>query len=155
MAIELSLAIQYATEAPTLSRAQFQQWARRALEAAHQADPLDIKGLQLTVRLVDQDEARQLNTDYRQRDYATNVLTFPYGTTPDGYLHADIVLCLPVLTQEAAEQGKTLDNHAAHLLIHGVLHALGYDHESDEAADVMESLEIQVLASFAIANPYQ
>jgi len=99
-------------------------------------------------------EARTLNREYRQRDYATNVLTFEYGPDPDGICHADIVLCLPVMQAEARAQGKPLRAHAAHLVIHGVLHALGHDHLSPEEAQHMEALEIAALARMGIANPY-
>src|SRR5690606_15501032 len=106
------------------------------------------------LRLVDADEGQTLNRQFRDRDYATNVLTFEYGWDDDNGIAGDIVLCVPVLHREAAEQGKTLLDHAAHLTVHGVLHALGYDHiDPDEAAE-MESLETRILAQMKIANPY-
>lgn len=149
----LSLSVQYATPAPELPRDQLRRWATRALTAAAREHD-DIAGASLTLRIVDADEGRSLNQGYRERDYATNVLTFEYGEDADGLHHGDIVLCLPVLVREAQEQGKTLQQHAAHLTVHGVLHALGYDHiEADEAA-AMEALEVRVLTAMGLPDPY-
>jgi len=111
--------------------------------------------LQLTLRLVDADEGRALNRDFRGRDTATNVLTFAYGTDPDGTVHADVVLCLPVLLREASEQHKSPLAHAAHLAIHGVLHALGYDHDEPADAQRMEALETGILGAMGVADPYR
>lgn len=149
----LSLAVQYAVPAPELPRQQLRRWARRALAAAA-GQHEDITGASLTLRVVDEEEGRGLNHGYREREYATNVLTFEYGADPDGIHHGDIVLCLPVLMREAQEQGKTLSQHAAHLTVHGVLHALGYDHiEPDEAA-AMEALEVRILTAMGLPDPY-
>jgi len=149
----LTLAVQYALAAPQLPRWRLRRWVRQALNtAAHQQASLH--GASLTLRLVGRSEARHLNRAYRQRDYATNVLTFTYGPDPDGVHHGDIVLCLPVLAQEAKDQAKPLRAHAAHLVIHGVLHALGHDHLEAEEAQRMEALEVQILARMAIADPY-
>jgi probable rRNA maturation factor len=109
----------------------------------------------LALRLVDADEGRALNREFRGKDYATNVLTFEYGTDPDGQASGDIVLCVPVLRREADEQGKPLLAHAAHLVIHGVLHALGYDHLEPVEAEEMEALEIAILARMGLPDPYQ
>ena len=157
--VKLALSIQYATESPELPRWRLRRWARRAVEqtAMEEAALLDTPRFQraeLTLRLVDAEEARALNHSYRQRDYATNVLTFEYGVDPEGTASGDIVLCVPVLHQEAAEQGKPLLAHAAHLTVHGVLHALGYDHIHDEDAEDMEALETRILASLGIPDPY-
>lgn len=155
----MALSVQYGTPVPELPRWRLRRWARRALEyaAAEEAALLDTPRFRhavLTLRLVDADEGQTLNHDYRQRDYATNVLTFEYGVDADGTVSGDIVMCVPVLKREAAEQGKSLTAHAAHLTVHGVLHALGYDHlEEDEARD-MEALETRILASLRIADPY-
>jgi probable rRNA maturation factor len=110
---------------------------------------------EIGLRLVDDDEARVLNRDYRGKDHATNVLSFPagYSIGERRYL-GDIALCVPVLQREAAEQGKTLSDHCAHLLIHGMLHLLGHDHEDAGAAHAMEALERRLLASLGIADPY-
>ncbi|TFY99079.1 rRNA maturation RNase YbeY [Ramlibacter humi] len=108
---------------------------------------------EITVRIVGEDEGRELNRHYRGKDYATNVLTFDYTVEP--VVSADLVLCGPVVAREAAEQGKTLEAHYAHLLVHGTLHAQGYDHETGERdALEMEALEILVLGSLGYANPY-
>lgn len=154
----LSLAVQYAVKAPELPRWRLRRWVRRALDGvAGQTPPGEQKapaGVALAMRLVGLAEGRRLNREFRGRDYATNVLTFEYGSDPAGCLHGDIVLCVPVLRREAREQGKALLAHAAHLTVHGVLHALGYDHlEADEAA-AMETLETRILAGMAIADPY-
>lgn len=114
----------------------------------------ELRGAAITVRLVDLDEGRELNQQFRARDYATNVLTFEYGLDPDGVMAGDVVLCLPVLQREADEQGKALQHHAAHLVVHGVLHSLGHDHLDDAQAQVMEGLETRILASMRIADPY-
>lgn len=163
----LSLAIQYGTQAPELPRWRLRRWVRHAVNGvarafAHADDPganeqssQAFTSVALTLRLVDQTEGQALNRDYRDRDYATNVLTFEYGVDPSGTASGDIVLCVPVLHREAAEQNKTLLSHAAHLTVHGVLHALGYDHiEADDAAD-MEALETDILAKMGISDPYR
>ena len=106
----------------------------------------------VTIRLVDAEEAQGLNRDYRGRDYATNVLSFPYTPSPD--LAGDLVLCVPVVKREAAEQGKTLEAHFAHLVVHGILHLQGLDHETDSEAELMESRERDIMASLAYPDPY-
>jgi probable rRNA maturation factor len=95
-----------------------------------------------------------MNAGFRQKDYATNVLTFEYGVDPEGTATGDIVLCLPVLLREAREQGKSMIDHAAHLTVHGTLHALGYDHLKARQAKHMEALETEVLARMKISDPY-
>ncbi len=114
--------------------------------------PGDCRTAEVTVRLVGRREGRSLNTAYRNKDYATNILTFPYEAPP--HLRADLVLCLPVLQQEARQQKKSFDHHCAHLLVHGVLHACGLDHEESRAAEAMEALETAILRRFRIADPY-
>lgn len=115
---------------------------------------IDFINAEITLRLVDAAEGQELNRQFRHKDYATNVLTFEYGTDEYDILRADIVICLPVLQQEAQEQGKSFKDHFSHLLVHGVLHALGFDHESDEEAEEMEALEVEILSHFQIKNPY-
>lgn len=155
----LSLAVQYAQDEPRLPRWRMRRWMQMALEVLAQ-DPAwqdlgPVEGVQLTLRLVDAEEGRSLNQGYRERDYATNVLTFEYGPDPDHVWHGDIVLCVPVLEREAAEQGKPFLAHAAHLTVHGVLHALGFDHLDEEEAQAMEALETRILASLRIPDPYE
>jgi probable rRNA maturation factor len=147
---ELSLSVQYASTAGNLpARAQVRRWVLAALE--HSAA--------ITLRIVDADEAQALNRDYRHKDYATNVLTFEYGEIGrddkgGGILGGDIVLCAPVVEKEAAEQGKNLAHHYAHLAIHGTLHLQGYDHEAPADAVIMETREAVILKRFKIPNPY-
>ena len=108
---------------------------------------------EITVRIVDADEGQSLNRDYRGKDYATNVLTFDYATEP--MVMADLVLCAPVVAREAAELKKPLAEHYAHLLVHGTLHAQGWDHETGEAdAEAMEARETEILAGLGEPNPY-
>lgn len=126
-----------------LPRHRVQRWLRHALTAPGE----------ITVRVVGAEEGRALNRDYRQRDYATNVLTFDYAQAP--VVHADLVLCAPVLEQEAAAQGKSLQAHYAHLIVHGALHAQGWEHETSTAdAEAMEAREREILARLGFADPY-
>ncbi|MET4577558.1 rRNA maturation RNase YbeY [Ottowia thiooxydans] len=129
-----------------LPRHRAVRWIRHALQA-----PAEI-----TVRIVDAEEGRALNLAYRGKDYATNVLTFDYARPPDApVVSADLVLCAPVLEREAAELGKPLAEHYAHLLVHGTLHAQGWDHEtSSEDAEAMEALETQIMESLGLTDPY-
>ena len=108
---------------------------------------------EITVRIVDAEEGQRLNREFRKKDYATNVLTFDYEQEP--VVVADLVLCAPVVAREAKEQGKTLAAHYAHLLVHGTLHAQGWDHETSEAdAEEMEAYEVAILAGLGLKNPY-
>jgi probable rRNA maturation factor len=142
---EFSLAVQFASEADALpTRAQIRRWVAAALE--HAAD--------ITVRIVDADEAQALNQDYRDKDYVPNVLTFEYGEIAPGVLGGDVVICAPVAEREAREQGKPLQHHYAHMTVHGVLHLQGYDHIDPREADIMESREAAILKRFRIPNPY-
>lgn len=153
-AVALSLSVQYAVDAPALPRWRLRRWIARALDAAHDDGLVDFRGAEISLRVVGLAEGRQLNHGFRGRDYATNVLTFEYGVGPDGVARGDIVLCLPVLRREAREQGKTALAHAAHLTVHGALHALGYDHIKAREARRMEGLETRILADMGIADPY-
>ena len=107
---------------------------------------------ELSVRIVDADEGRALNREFRGKDYATNVLTFDYAHTP--VVVADLVLCAPVLEAEAAAAGKPVKDHYAHLLVHGALHAQGWDHERAAEARRMEARETALLAALGVADPY-
>lgn len=149
---KLSLSVQYPDPRlrTRLPRPQLRRWVQAALFAP----------AELTLRFVDAEEGRTLNRDYRSKDYATNVLTFAYSADDDGEAEdaptqADIILCTDVLEREAAEQGKTLEQHTAHLVVHGVLHAQGYDHDDDDEAAEMEALEIDILAQLGVDNPYR
>lgn len=129
-----------------LPRHKVARYAMHALQAG-------VQSIEITVRIVDEDEGRALNASYRNKDYATNVLTFDYSPAP--HVSCDIVLCAPVLEKEARDNHKTLAEHYAHLLVHGVLHAQGFDHETSKADAVkMEALEVQILAKLGITNPY-
>ena len=108
----------------------------------------------ITLRFVNTAEGKKLNLAFRQKDYATNVLTFPYELSKNELI-ADIIFCLPVLQKEAKEQDKLLKAHLAHLIVHGCLHAQGFDHEAAKDAQKMETLEIQTLQKMGFANPYQ
>ncbi len=123
-------------------RADFVRWARAALAG----------GGEITIRLVDADEGRTLNNDYRGKDYATNVLSFPYDSEP--VVTGDLVICPAVVAKEAAEQGKPLDAHYAHLTVHGMLHLQGRDHDNDEDAEAMENEEKEILAALGYPDPY-
>ncbi len=127
-----------------LPRHKVARWIRHAL--AHDAE--------ITVRIVDAAEGQALNRDYRHKDYATNVLTFDYTQAP--VVTADLVLCAPVVAQEARLHGKSLQAHYAHLLVHGALHAQGWDHEtSRQDAVAMEARETQILAGLGFDDPYR
>lgn len=153
-AAELSLTIHYAVEAQALPRWRIRRWVQRAMLAAQLDGKTAFARMQVGLKLVGLKEAQQLNAGYRQKDYATNVLTFEYGVQPDGTASGDIVLCVPVLRREAKAQRKDFLCHAAHLVVHGTLHALGYDHEKVRDAKHMENLETHILATMGIDNPY-
>ena len=149
MHLRLDLSLQFgrfpeaAAHRKLLPRAKVERWVGFAL--GHPAE--------MAVRIVGEEEARALNHQYRGRDYATNVLTFDYAREP--WIEADLVLCGPVVEREAREQGKSLEEHYAHLLVHGTLHAQGYDHETDERdALEMEALEVLLMGALGFANPY-
>lgn len=111
-----------------------------------------VGGGTVTIRLVDADEGRSLNKDYRDKDYATNVLSFPYDTEP--LVIGDLVVCPCVVAQEADEQNKSLEAHYAHLTVHGMLHLQGWDHENDADAQAMEDEEREILATLGYPDPY-
>lgn len=144
---KLSLTVQYADPRlqADITRPMLRRWVQAAL----------FFPAQITLRIVDAQEGRALNLAYRQKDYATNVLTFAYTEDEEAEeTQADIILCTDILQREASEQNKSVLEHCAHLVVHGVLHAQGYDHEEDEEAEEMESLEIEILEKLGFANPY-
>lgn len=145
MSIEhkLSLSVQYASNAKNLpTRPQLRRWIKAALE----------QDVQIALRIVDEIEGRALNLSYRNKNYATNVLTFVYDDTEP--LYADVVICAPVVAREAKEQGKDLLAHYAHLAIHAALHLQGYDHEKKRDAEKMEARETALLLKLRYPAPY-
>ncbi|UOD31300.1 rRNA maturation RNase YbeY [Massilia violaceinigra] len=147
---KLSLSVQYpdARLQASVTRPKIRRWVQAALFAP----------AELTIRFVDAEEGRVLNRDYRAKDYATNVLTFAYNEgediAEDEPTRADIILCTDVLEKEALDQKKTVEEHTAHLIVHGVLHAQGYDHNDDDEATEMEQLEREILATLGYCDPY-
>lgn len=150
---QLQLSLQFgdipyaARHRTALPRHKVSRWIRHALS----------DDAQITVRIVNAEEGHRLNRDFRNKDYPTNVLTFDYAqaTEESPWVMADLVLCAPVVAQEAKAQGKTLQAHYAHLLVHGTLHAQGWDHETSEAdADEMEDYEIAILKEMGFSDPY-
>ncbi len=141
MKARLSLTVQYATSASLLpTRQQLRRWVSIAMQ----------RDIGMTLRIVDETEARELNLAYRGRDYATNVLTFVYDDAGSG----DVVICAPVVEREAREQHKDLMAHYAHMTIHAVLHLQGYDHETDADAGRMEALETSLMVRLHYPDPY-
>jgi probable rRNA maturation factor len=144
------LSVQYALD--DLAGIPVRSTLRRWINVVLAEVPHDVA---LTLRFVDAEEGQALNRDFREKDYATNVLTFEYGLDPDSQcLSADIVVCAPVIVREAQEQNKTVREHYAHMIVHGVLHALGYDHIKPKEAKMMEALEVELLARLGYGNPY-
>ena len=143
----LSLTVQYATPGDDLpARALLRRWARAALT----------RDAVVTLRFVDEAEGRSLNRSYRRRRHPTNVLAFVYHDVHGAHdVDGDLVLCAPVMRREAAEQGKSLANHCAHLVVHGLLHLQGYDHEHATEAARMEAREVAILAGLGLPDPYR
>lgn len=147
MNVEIDLQLACDGVAPT--EVDFQRWTTAALSEVDE-------DCELSIRLVDEAESQQLNADYRGKDKPTNVLSFPFDADipMSPRLLGDLVICVPVVEKEAAEQGKKLMDHWAHLVVHGCLHLLGYDHIENDEAEIMENLEIRILDTMNIANPY-
>lgn len=147
--------IQNATEYKNLpNQDQLELWINSALSFIK----IEENEVELTIRLVDAEEIQSLNKDYRSQNKPTNVLSFPANyEIPDSsiYFMGDLVICLSVVETEAIEQKKSFEHHLTHMIIHGVLHLLGYDHIIDEEAEEMESLEIEILETLSIKNPYE
>jgi probable rRNA maturation factor len=150
MSMRLDLAVQNATSfTPVPSDQQFARWASVALHKHGDAE--------LLIRLVDRQESQQLNTRYRHRNKATNVLSFPADLPEEVGLAllGDIIICAPIVADEARDQHKTAEAHWAHLTIHGILHLLGHDHQLEKEASEMESIESKILKSLGFPDPYQ
>ncbi|MDZ4263084.1 MAG: rRNA maturation RNase YbeY [Pseudomonadota bacterium] len=151
--MKVDLDVQYATEsgaaAPLPTVETIKRWVDAALAGF-------VETAELTVRIVSRAEIQQLNRTYRHQDKPTNVLSFPFEVPPGVELPllGDVVICAAVVEEEALEQGKPAASHWAHMVVHGVLHLLGYDHIDDDEADEMEGLEIEILAQLGINNPY-
>ena len=142
---KFSLAVQYATQAENIpARPRFRRWIKSSLQ----------REAQIVLRIVDESEGRELNKNFRGKDYATNVLTFVYDDA-DVVLSGDVVICAPVVEREAREQNKELHAHYAHLAIHASLHLQGYDHENEQDATTMESLETAIMIKLGYADPYR
>ena len=140
---KLNLTLQIASEQASIPSAkEFRQWAKASLRV----------DTEVTFRIVDKAEGRALNFAYRAKDYATNVLTFPLSDKP--HLMGDIIICAPVVSDEAKAQGKSLTAHYAHLTVHGMLHLHGYDHETEAQAELMEGLETAIMSKLGYADPY-
>lgn len=156
MSTTATVDMQIASDARDLpDEEQLRSWVVSTLLAADAG-----RKVELSVRLVDEDESRDLNNRYRKKDKATNVLSFPFEDLEGlpGEIDrplGDLVICAPVVAQEASEQKKALRDHWAHMVIHGTLHLLGYDHQIDAQAQTMEKLEIDILRGFGIENPYR
>ena len=151
--MSLQLDLQVASTADGVpGNADFQRWAVAALEGRSA-----FNAAELAIRVVDEPEGRTLNRNYRGRDYATNVLSFRAELPEDLGLQllGDLVICAPVVAREAAEQGKVADAHWAHLTVHGCLHLLGFDHEAESDAEVMEALETEIMARLGYPDPYE
>ncbi|SFW61753.1 rRNA maturation RNase YbeY [Luteibacter sp. UNCMF366Tsu5.1] len=151
---QVDVAVGYATASRkgVPASASFRRWVEAALKGARRR-----KGTEVAIRIVDADEGQALNLQYRGRDYATNVLSFPADLPPGVNLPliGDLVICAPVVAREAAEQGKKAAHHWAHMTVHGTLHLLGYDHLDDAEAEAMEALETRILAGLGIPDPYE
>ncbi len=145
MKAELGLSLQFADarHRAVLPRHKVARWIRAALEAPGE----------ITVRIVHADEGRRLNAEFRGKDYATNVLTFDYAAEP--VVMADLVICAEVVEREAAEAGIDIAAHYAHMVVHGTLHAQGWDHEAEDEAEAMEARESEILIGLGLADPYQ
>ena len=143
LSLQFGLSAEATAHRELLTRSKVTTWIRHALAV----------DAEITVRIVDTEEGQKLNREFRQKDYATNVLTFDYQQEPT--VMADLVLCAPVVEREAKEQNKTLEEHYAHLLVHGTLHAQGWDHEtSEQDAEEMEAYETDIMKEMGFEDPY-
>lgn len=146
----MELEVQYVSVLGGLpSMQQLERWATAALEDRHSRQ-------ELNVRIVDAEESQLLNKDYRGKDKPTNVLSFPFEAPPgvNANILGDLVICAPVVRREAEDQGKTELSHWAHMVVHGMLHLQGYDHENDKDAEEMESREVSIMKQLGFDDPY-
>jgi probable rRNA maturation factor len=152
--LELDVQVAIGAEAQHDCQVPLQQTLERWVRAALEPDNSDA---QLTLRIVDERECQQLNRQYRHKDEPTNVLSFPFEAPPGVPvpLLGDVVICAPVVAREAREQGKTAEAHWCHLVVHGVLHLLGFDHMEEDQAQLMEDHERRILEKLGFADPYQ
>lgn len=159
MGILLDLQQASASIADAPSEDKFQHWLNDALlsQISKYRDDLSLDEWEITIRLVDDEEIQQLNNDYREKDKPTNVLSFPFEAPPgvDIPLLGDLIISVPYVNSEAVEQGKTAEAHWAHMVLHGCLHLLGYDHITTADAEEMEAIEIEILADWGYKNPYE
>ncbi len=149
--MSLELEIQHATQAEQVpAQESFMQWAQAALRQEREQ-------AEIVIRLVDETESQELNRDYRGKDRPTNVLSFPFQSPAmiESDLLGDIVICAPVVLREAEEQNKTVEAHWAHMVVHGVLHLLGYDHLEEDEVETMERLEKEVMTGLGFRDPYK
>ena len=152
----MEIEVQIASQASDIPSAEdIRRWVESALDATHTADSRDV-----SVRVVDEDEMRTLNRDFRDQDRPTNVLSFAAGDVeglPPGEekMLGDVIVCADVVNREANEQGKSVADHWGHMIVHGILHLMGHDHMSESEASQMEELEREILAGLGIADPYR
>jgi len=148
--VTVTVDLQIAYEGQVPEQALFQKWAEAALQEDVTED------CELSIRLVEVEESAELNNTYRGKTGPTNVLSFPFDSPipMEPKLLGDLVICVPVVEKEALEQAKQLEHHWAHLVVHGCLHLLGYDHIEDDQAEEMEAFEVEILQTLAIDNPY-
>jgi probable rRNA maturation factor len=154
---ELSIDLQVACETNHPAFEKIHYWVSEALKT--EIDEEEKEDIEVCIRIVDKEESQQLNNTYRKKNKPTNVLSFYYSDddwdTEDIHLLGDLVICAEIVEEEAKEQNKPIEAHWAHLIIHGILHLLEYDHQSDEDAKKMEGLEVEILKKLGYKNPYQ
>ncbi len=152
--IKLSLEIQYGIYGSGLASSVLYNWVKKTLSISNKILKKSVKKAEFCLRLVKKQEIQALNRDFRHQDCPTNVLTFEYGTNSCGTISSDIVICIPILKIEAFRQKKLFLHHAAHLVVHGTLHALGYDHKKNLESYNMKNIETQTMMNLGMPDPY-
>jgi len=158
LSVNVQIALDEDSKITIPDEAQIQQWANKAVFMANKSKA---ENMQMTVRIVSKEEITQLNSVYRHKNKETNVLSFPFELPPgmpENEVNdslGDIVICAAVVNREAEEQGKSINAHWAHMIVHGGLHLLGFDHQKEQEADEMESLEVNILEELGFDNPYE